>query len=42
MQVLLDGVCYVVACVGLLSASLLTLFDVVCPLCAGDVTMTDE
>ena len=42
VHVLLDGVCYVVACVGLLSASLLKLFDVVCPLCAGDVTMTDE
>ena len=29
-------------CVGLLSASLPKLFDVVCRLCAGDVTMTDE
>ena len=42
VQVLLDGVCYVVACVGLLSASLLKLFDVVCCLRAGDITMTDE
>ena len=42
VHVLLDGVCYVVACVGLLSASLPKLFDVVCRLCAGDVTMTDE
>ena len=33
---------YVVACVGLLPASLLKLFDVVCRLYAGDVTMTDE
>ena len=29
-------------CIGLLSVSLPKLFDVVCPLCAGDVTMTDE
>ena len=42
VQVLLDGVCYVVACLGLLSASLLKLFDVVCYLCAEEVTMTDE
>ena len=42
VHVLLDGVCYFVACVGLLSASLLKLFDVVCRLCAGDITMTDE
>ena len=30
--VLLDGVCYVAACVGLLSASLPNLFDVKCGL----------
>ena len=42
VHVLLDGVCYVVACVGLLSASLSKLFDFVCHLCAGYVTMTDE
>ena len=31
VQVLLDGVCYVVACVGLLSASLSKCFDVILP-----------
>ena len=43
----LDGVCYFVTdvstvCIGLVSVSLLKVFDVVYHLCTGDVTMTDE